>query len=336
MEKLLEQIRDFTPDEESRLITVVEGCDFGKKLLVSGERVVYCTDEEPFPYKKALWKKGLVKAGENTLFLEELAGEKKLVICGGGHVSIPVIKIGKMLGFHVTVLEDRLSFADRGRNAGADLVLCMDFASGLDSITGDKNTFFVIVTRGHRYDKICLERIIRKENAYIGMIGSKRRVGQVLAAVEKQGASREALERVYTPIGLKIHAKTPEEIGVSIMSEIIQVKNETMHIGGFSREMLEEALNPERKGMGKVLATIISRKGSAPREVGAKMLVFQDGTIIGTIGGGCAEADVRQKSMLLMEEMKPAVYSIDMTGREAEDDGMVCGGIIEVLMEPWR
>lgn len=343
MEQLLEQIRDLTPNQGSRLVTVVKGPDFGWKFLLSEGKLLYSNREndleavrKDMDLEQITKGTGLLSSGANTLFLEELSGENKLVICGGGHVSVPVIRIGKMLGFHVTVLEDRPSFADNGRRAGADKVVCQDFGAGLDSTDGDRNTFFVIVTRGHRYDKMCLEKIIGKENAYIGMIGSRSRVKQVLEAVAEKGASADRLLKVRTPIGLPIHAETPEEIGVSIMAEIIQVKNETKRMGGFSREILSEALKPEKKHMGKVMVTIISRKGSAPRGVGAKMVVFQDGSIAGTIGGGCAEADVRQKCILLMNSTEPAVYKIDMTGNAAQEDGMVCGGVIEVLMEPWR
>lgn len=88
-----------------------------------------------------------------------------LVICGGGHVSIPMITIGKILGFYVSVLEDRPLFANHARRAGADQVICDTFYEALQQIEGSADTYFVVVTRGHRYDTECLRSILKKENA---------------------------------------------------------------------------------------------------------------------------------------------------------------------------
>lgn len=87
--------------------------------------------------------------------------------------------MGLMLGFHITVLEDRPKFADHARCAGAHEIICDSFEEGLKRIKGDEDTFFIIVIRGHRYDQVCLENIVRKSHAYIGMIGSRLRVKKV-------------------------------------------------------------------------------------------------------------------------------------------------------------
>ena len=115
----------------------------------------------------------------------------RFVICGGGHVSIPIIQMGLMIGCHVTVLEDRLKFADHARRAGVHEVICDSFEEGLKRIKGDKDTFFIIVTRGHRYDQVCLENIAKKPHAYIGMIGSRMRVKKVKEAVIEKGCAPE-------------------------------------------------------------------------------------------------------------------------------------------------
>ena len=124
--------------------------------------------------------------GKSRIFRERIGRIPRLVICGGGHVSAAVTKLGKMLGFEVTVLEDRPKFADHVRKAGADNVICAPFKEGLAKIGGDSDTWFVIVTRGHRYDAECLEIIVEKQNAYIGMMGSKRRVAIVKDQLEKK------------------------------------------------------------------------------------------------------------------------------------------------------
>ena len=271
---------------------------------------------------------------QTRIYRERIGRTPKMIICGAGHVSIPIIRMGKMLGFTVTVIEDRPKFADHARAAGADQVLCEPFADGLSQIRGDSDSWFIIVTRGHRYDTECLEAILRKPYAYVGMMGSRRRVAIVKDQLVAKGVCREALDGVHTPIGLKIGAETPEEIAVSVMAEIIQVKNAGSAKGGYSPELLDAVLDPD-DSREKVLATIISRKGSAPRSVGTKMLIRADGTTVDTIGGGCIESEVIQKALLMMRAENEGfrLCTVDMTADAAEDEGMVCGGVVEVMLE---
>ena len=271
---------------------------------------------------------------QTRIYRERIGRTPKMIICGAGHVSMPIIRMGKMLGFTVTVIEDRPKFADHARAAGADQVLCEPFADGLSKIRGDSDSWFIIVTRGHRYDAECLEAILRKPYAYVGMMGSRRRVAIVKDQLEAKGVCREALDGVHTPIGLKIGAETPEEIAVSVMAEIIQVKNAGSAKGGYSPELLDAVLDPD-DSREKVLATIISRKGSAPRSVGTKMLIRADGTTVDTIGGGCIESEVIQKALLMMRAENEGfrLCTVDMTSDAAEDEGMVCGGVVEVMLE---
>lgn len=275
----------------------------------------------------------------SRVFSERVGRIPKLIICGGGHVSMPIIRMGKMLGFTVTVLEDRPKFADHARNAGADRVVCDLFTNGLSKIKGDSDSWFVIVTRGHRYDMECLEAILKKQYAYVGMMGSRRRVAIVKEQLAQKGTEREVLEGIHTPIGLKINAQTPEEIAVSVMAEIIQVKNSREKAGGYSKELMDALLaGEESEAPGqrkKVLATIVSRKGSAPRDVGTKMLIMEDGTTVDTIGGGCIESEIIQQALLMMRAGSPAfkLCRVDMTADAAEDEGMVCGGVVEVMLE---
>ena len=266
------------------------------------------------------------------VFRERIRRAPKLVICGAGHVSMPIIRLGKMLGFTVTVLEDRPKFADNARTAGADHVICETFREGLSKIKGDSDTWFVIVTRGHRYDSECLEAILGKESAYVGMMGSRRRTAVVKDQLAQKGVEQKKLDCVHTPIGLKISAETPEEIAVSIMAEIIRIKNSRDQGGGYSAELLEALAKGSKKA---VLATIISRKGSAPRGVGTKMLVREDGSTVDTIGGGCVESEIIQKALLMMRMDEPLfqVCRQDLTMEAAEDEGMVCGGVVEVMLE---
>ena len=315
--QLAEKIRENTAEFWSE--TVLEGSCAGEKhILVEAP-------EGPLP--------SVVTEDGISIYRERIGGRKKRYICGGGHVSMPIIRIGKMIGFTVTVLEDRPKFADNARAAGADRVFCEPFGDGLARITGDEDSWFVIVTRGHRYDTECLECILRKRHAYVGMMGSRRRVAIVKDQLHQKGVSRELLDSVHTPIGLKIGAETPEEIAVSIMAEIIQVKNSRDNSGGYSEEMLRGLMSED--GRKKTVATIVSRKGSAPRGIGTKMLIYEDGMTVDTIGGGCVESEIIQKALLMMRTGTPEfqICRVDMTMDAAEDEGMVCGGVVEVMLE---
>ena len=322
MKEFYEIIRKLPSDYENMAMTVIEGEALGEKLILSRGKVVYESKEGLFSSREAL-----------KFYSERIQGDKKLVICGGGHISIPLITMGKLLGFHVTVIEDRVLYADNARRAKADRVICDSFQKALEGIEGDSNSYFIIVTRGHRHDQVCLEEIIKKNNGYIGMIGSKLRVKKVKEELIARGVPNEALEKVYSPIGLKIGAETPEEIAVAIMAEIIQVSKKVKEVGGYSKEILSAILAED--GENKILATIIRRKGSAPRGVGAKMLIYKDGRILGTIGGGCVEGDITTKArfQLLDGDKAPKIYKVDMTGTDAEEEGMVCGGTVDILLE---
>lgn len=342
MIEFYQAVNEADPNGRNLAMTVLEGRFFGEKALVSDQEIIWKADENGFfanchmgeTIINEIHGNSIYQIDGTAVFCEELGREKKIVICGGGHVSIPMIQMGRMIGCLVYVLEDRPKFADRARQAGATEVICEPFEEGLKKIVGDKDTFFVIVTRGHRYDQVCLQNIVKKEHAYIGMIGSRKRAALVKETVLANGASPDVVERVYTPIGLAIGAQTPEEIAVAVIAQIIQVKNQGKRNGCIPAEILDAILHGKQKDK-KALATIVRRKGSAPREAGAKMLVLEDGACIGTIGGGCAESEILQKALLMIRENSKGakLCHVDMLGSDAQEEGMVCGGMIDVLLE---
>lgn len=338
MREFYQRVETMNPNCRNLSLTVIEGEAFGEKAFVSGGHIEWTEGETKFfqSHEKEISKiqeNGIFEIGGVKVFCEILGRQKKMVICGGGHVSIAIIYLAKMTGFHITVLEDRPKFADNARRAEADEVICDTFEQGLAQIPGDPDTFFIIVTRGHVYDQICLEQIVKKPHAYIGMMGSRRRVAQVKRTALERGADPEVIENLHSPIGLNIGAETPEEIAVSVLGEIIEVKNKENRSSIYSEEILDEILYGEHGK--KVLATIIARQGSAPRSVGTKMLVLPDGRCIDTIGGGCVEANIVSKALLILRECTkaPQIVHVDMTGADAEEEGMVCGGKVKVLLE---
>ena len=325
--------------KENIVITIVSGSNINSKIILSDNEIIYSNNHninwkpviQAIPENK---KSQLISLDDEKIYIEFLRKANNVVVCGAGHISISIIKMCKLLDLPVTVIDDRITFTDNAVREGADNVICEAFEKALDKIEGDNGTYFIIVTRGHRYDQICLQKIIEKENAYIGMIGSRLRVKKVLDFLEEQGISREKLNRVYTPIGLSIGAETPAEIAVAIMAQVIEVKNKERGSGSYSDDIINAIMNEDTRNIPKAQVTIVSRKGSAPREVGTKMIVMKDGTMIGTIGGGCVEADLRQAAFQCIENNECRLIQVDMTGSEAEDEGMVCGGIVEIYVEP--
>lgn len=351
-----EAIEEADQDKTALLITVIDGEYAGEKALFSGSELVWASDSDGFAtaHKEellAISESGCSTVNGAKIFAELLGNETKLVICGAGHVSMAVIAIGKLLGMHVTVIDDRQELVQKAIAKGADQAICMGFEEALREIRGDNDTYYVIVTRGHRYDMDCLRILAQKRCAYIGMIGSRKKVRLVMETLVKEGVAKEFLDSVYAPIGLRIGAETPEEIAVAIMAQIIEVKNSVKRTLGFPGDIMK-ALQAEGRDR-LVLATIIARQGSSPRGVGSKMLIAKDGSIIGTIGGGLVEGEAidQGKQMLsndehghdcdavtmerrtAIKECKPVIMDMDMSAGTAEEEGMVCGGRVQILLE---
>ena len=157
------------------------------------------------------------------VFINVLSSETKLLICGAGHIAIPLAEFAHRVGFHVTVLDDRPDFAHPSRFPDCE-VMSEDFAPALGVMPLGPSTYVVVITRGHEHDTDCLTEILKKEAAYVGLIGSRRRVRIVLEMLGKAGIPDERLKKVFTPIGLPIGADSPEEIALSIVSELVCVR----------------------------------------------------------------------------------------------------------------
>jgi xanthine dehydrogenase accessory factor len=158
------------------------------------------------------------------VFLEVVEPQPTLIVVGAGHIAVPLAQMGKMLSFEVIVLDDREKFANRERFPDADQVIADDFGPSLASLKITRTTYIVIITRGHQYDEEALMEVAESPAAYIGMIGSRRRVQAVRDNLAAVGFDPAKVDRVRAPIGLEIGAETPEEIAVSIMAEMIAVR----------------------------------------------------------------------------------------------------------------
>ena len=163
--------------------------------------------------------------GKIELFFEVLPSPPRLIVVGCGHIAVPLAKLAKVLDFHVAVLDDRILFANRERFPDADEVRVGDMAAMLKEMSITASTYIVLITRGHKYDELCLREIMYSPAKYIGMIGSRRRIQACFQRFrEEEKITEEVIQRVYAPIGLDIGTETPEEIALSIMAEIVKVR----------------------------------------------------------------------------------------------------------------
>ena len=163
-----------------------------------------------------------VEGGE--VVLEPVGGHPGLFIFGGGHVSRFVSRAAAMAGFRVTVVDDRPEFANSRRFPEAARTLAVEFSRAFNEVAVGRSGFIVIVTRGHRSDEEVLEQAVKTPAQYIGMIGSRTKVQQAFRNLEGRGTDPETLRRVHAPIGIDIGATTAEEIGISIVAELIHAR----------------------------------------------------------------------------------------------------------------
>lgn len=157
-------------------------------------------------------------------FYDVISPMNKLLILGGGYVGYAIYELADILGFEVTVFDDRPEFATKDRFPKAVCLESGNFNKLIDNYKFNSHTYVTIVTRGHLQDAECVKGVIRKENKYVGLIGSKRKISLIIEDLKESGYSEEEINRIHAPIGLNLGAETPEEIAVSIMAEIIGVK----------------------------------------------------------------------------------------------------------------
>lgn len=337
-------LEDLNKGEEVALITKY---NLGTKKV---EKNIYNLEElegKNLEYVNKAKEKNLIANikinDEESVLAEVFKREHRLIVFGAGHVGYHLCHFASKVGFNTIVVDDRPYFANKEKFGDDIQVICNTFENAFEILDIHEEDYVVIVTRGHKHDKFCLEKILSLDELnYIGMIGSKRRVKIMKEELIEEGYSKEKIENIYSPIGLNIGAVTPEEIAISILAEIISVKrigklavkNEPIKVSNsceLNKDVLEALAKSQNEKMS--LVTVISTKGSTPRKAGSKMIVYDSGKIIGTIGGGCAEAKIIKDAALMAGSKNLKIETIDMTGEIAEEEGMVCGGKMTVLIE---
>ena len=325
---------------ERVLAVVLEGAGAGQRVLLCEGRTVW--PEHPqgllaqdLPALAGCASSGVLTLEDTKVFVEKFGGTPRLVICGGGHVAQAVVRLAVLLGLPVTGLEERPEYADALRRAGAEEVLCGSFAEKLARIPGGTETYFVVATRAHACDIECLTEICKKPAAYVGMLGSRSRAGLVRRQLVDAGVAPARAEALYAPVGLAIGAQTAQEIGLAILAQIVQLKNSRQQTEGFSPEITETLARCESAGTKSVLVTIVSRHGSTPREVGAKMLVLPGGKIVGSVGGGIMEYRAVQLAEKMLAGGAAPCQLVDYSASPQEDDEALaaCGGSMKVFLQ---
>jgi xanthine dehydrogenase accessory factor len=164
--------------------------------------------------------------GERTLdiFVEPIVSGSVLYVFGGGHVSQQIVPLAARVGFEVVVIDDREDVSDARLFPEAGRVLLHRFEDVMEDLPIDAFSYLVIVTRGHSHDKEVLSQALKTDARYVGMIGSRRKRDIIYQKLLEEGLSQDDLARVHSPIGLTIGAETPEEIAVSVVAELIQVR----------------------------------------------------------------------------------------------------------------
>lgn len=314
-------------------MTVLSGEHIGSKCAVGPDGLVCwgSLGREFWEGCRPDWEKrtetGKMVLGELPVFWEQLADAPRMVLCGGGHVARPMCVLGKLLGFQVTVFDDREEFVTAERFPDAAKRIYGEFSQLAERIEPYGNAYYVVFTRGHMADEICVEQILRRPFCYLGMIGSRKKVAKTKEILAQRGFSEEAIGQMHAPIGLKLGGQLPEEIAVSIAAEIIQVRNARPCT--VMEESIKEALRLREEG---VMVTIVQKEGSSPRGAGSRMLVGADGAVYGSIGGGIVEyqamADARKGAG---RRAWTQTYVLD--NEQARSLGMICGGRVEVLFE---
>ncbi len=177
-------------------------------------RSIVPTDGAPTPR--------VVKAGdEDDELIDVIAGKPRIVIAGGGHVSLAIMRQAQLIDFDVTVLEDRPHFAGKERFPGATVIEA-DVAETIATLHFGWHTFLVIATRGHKMDGDCVLAAVRTDARYIGLLGSRRKKVMIDAMLREHGVDEARIQSIRSPIGLNLGGRTPAEIALAVVAEITQ------------------------------------------------------------------------------------------------------------------
>lgn len=167
-----------------------------------------------------------VCGGRMKVFIEPYVVKKHLIICGAGHIALPLSVIAKMLNYRVTIIDDRKSFANKRRFPHVDKIVVGNHAKKLAIMSIDQNTHIMIMTQGHEYDFDCVKAAVKSDVGYLGVISSKPKRAKLFKELRKKRIPARFIKRIHIPAGIDIGSQTPEEIAISIAAELVAVNNQ--------------------------------------------------------------------------------------------------------------
>ena len=279
----------------------------------------------------------LVVSAGGVEYIRRFEKNDRLILLGCGHVSLDVYRLARFLDFDVVAVDDRPMFANSGRFPEAE-VICDVFASAIARLDICDKDYVCVLTRGHRWDRECVEAILSGTMPkYLGMISSSRRAEGMKELLLENGFDRERVDAVHAPIGLDIGAMTTAEIALSICAEMIAFKRREqlkprpgeLAQTDFCLDTLRYLANSTEP---RAMLIVLDTDGSTPVKSGSMMAVNSLGEGRGTIGGGCGEAAAMNAARGVIGTGGRRIMTFDMSGEVAADNDMVCGGEMTVCI----
>lgn len=212
---------------DGKFIGTVGGGELESRVIKAAIESIKIGKAEMLSYTMADPSRGDpgVCGGQVEVFVEPILPTPTLVVIGAGHVGKAVVHLAKWLGFHVAVCDDRAEFCNPQTTPGADEYYPIEMGLLAEKLKVTKQTYLVVTSRGSAVDAVGLPSLLESDAAYIGVIGSKRRWATTVKALKEKGVSEQLIGKVRSPMGLELQAETPEEIAVSVMAEILMIRN---------------------------------------------------------------------------------------------------------------
>ena len=212
---------------DGKFVGTVGGGEMESRVIKSALGTLKTGNAQTLSYTMADPSRGDpgVCGGTVEVFVEPILPPAMIVVIGGGHVGKAVVHLAKWLEFRVAVSDDRVEFCNPESVPGADAYYPVEMGKLTEHLKVNKQTYIVITSRGSSVDAAGLPKLLESEAAYIGVIGSKRRWLTTAKLLKEKGVSEEKIAQVHSPMGLELNAETPEEIAVSIMAEILMIKD---------------------------------------------------------------------------------------------------------------
>ena len=280
----------------------------------------------------------LIIKTDSAEYIRRFVQGDRLILLGCGHVSLDVYRMALMLDFDIVAVDDRPSFANYERFPEAQIV-CDSFENAIKALDINERDYVCVLTRGHKWDRVCVETILSGTMPYyLGMISSRRRAEGLKEILLEQGFDKEKIDALRAPIGLNIGAATTAEIALSICAEMIGEKRRERYIPR-ENELMQTDINLDtlrylaEGSEPRAVLVVLGSTGSTPVKSGSMMAVNAVGIGHGTIGGGCSEAAAMTKARRIIGSGKSTVLTFDMSNEVAADNGMVCGGEMTVYIE---